>query len=70
MVKGKSHEEGGKVTLDDLRGSGALAKEPYPVIALERNQQDEDERMKHVISVKVLKCRHARKMLGMQVSSL
>lgn len=56
--KGKSHEEGGKVTLDDLRGSGALKQLSFTIIALERNQQDEDERMKHVISVKVLKCRH------------
>jgi twinkle protein len=56
--KGKSHEEGGKVSLDDLRGSGALKQLSFTVIALERNQQDEDPRMKNVVNVKVLKCRY------------
>jgi twinkle protein len=55
--KGKSHEEGGKISLDDLRGSGALKQLSFTVIALERNQQDEDPRMKDVVHVKVLKCR-------------
>lgn len=36
----KSHEEGGRVTLDDLRGSGTLKQIPDLIIALERNQQD------------------------------
>lgn len=53
----KSHEEGAKITLDDLRGSGALKQLSFTVIALERNQQDEDERAKNVIHVRVLKCR-------------
>lgn len=37
--KGTSHEEGGRVTLDDLRGSGTLKQIPDNIIALERNQQ-------------------------------
>lgn len=56
--KGKSHEEGGKVTLDDLRGSGALKQLSFNIIALERNQQDDDETLKNVVHLKVLKCRH------------
>jgi len=56
--KGKSHEEGGKISLDDLRGSGALKQLSFTVIALERNQQDPDERARNVIHVRVLKCRH------------
>lgn len=43
--EGKSHEEGGRVTLKNFRGSGAIVMWASFVIALERNQQgDEDER--------------------------
>jgi twinkle protein len=38
---GTTHEEGGRITLDDLRGSGSLKQLPDIVIAMERNQQDE-----------------------------
>lgn len=55
--KGKSHEEGGKITLDDLRGSGALKQLSFTVIALERNQQEEDPRLRDLIRVRCLKCR-------------
>ena len=55
--KSKSHEEGGKITLDDLRGSGALKQLSFNVIGLERNQQEENEKMKNLVRVKVLKCR-------------
>lgn len=54
----RSHEEGGIVSLSDLRGSQSLSQLPDTVIALERNQQDEDERQKNTIKVRVLKCRH------------
>jgi twinkle protein len=39
----KSHEEGGRVTLADLRGSQSIAQLSDAVIAMERNQQDEDD---------------------------
>jgi twinkle protein len=52
---GTSHEEGGRVTLDHLRGSGALKQLAFTVIALERNQQDAER--KHWTRVRVLKCR-------------
>lgn len=39
---GKPHEEGGRVTLSNLRGSGALKQLSNNVIGLERNQQGED----------------------------
>jgi twinkle protein len=52
---GTSHEEGGRVTLDHLRGSGSLKQLSHTVIALERNQQDEQK--KHWTLVRVLKCR-------------
>lgn len=38
--EGKSHEEGGRVTLSHLRGSGSLKQLPDAIVALERNQQD------------------------------
>lgn len=38
---GKSHEEGGRVTLNDLRGSASLKQLPDTIIALERDQQSE-----------------------------
>lgn len=40
---GKSHEEGGRVTLDDLRGSASLKQIPDLIIAIERNQQSDTE---------------------------
>lgn len=52
-----SHEEGGKVSLSDLRGSQALSQLPDTVIALERNQQDIDEQQKNDMRVRILKCR-------------
>lgn len=39
---GKAHEEGGRVTLSNLRGSGALKQLSNNVIALERDQQGEN----------------------------
>jgi twinkle protein len=41
-ASGTPHEEGGKVSLQDIRGSGAPAQLSNIVIALERNQQAED----------------------------
>jgi twinkle protein len=39
----KSHEEGGRVTLGQLRGSAAIAQLSDTVIALERNQQSDGD---------------------------
>lgn len=38
--EGKAHEEGGRVTLSHLRGSGSLKQLPDTIIAFERDQQD------------------------------
>lgn len=53
-TKGKTHEEGAKVTLGELRGSGAIAQLSDTVIALERDQQGDDP---NSVLVRVLKCR-------------
>lgn len=39
---GKPHEEGGRVTLSQLRGSGSIKQLSDNIIALERNQQDDE----------------------------
>ena len=58
LVKnGKAFEEGERITMQDLRGSGSLASVPNTVIALERNRQDPDEIVKNTTTVRVLKNR-------------
>ena len=52
---GTPHEEGGRVTLDDLRGSGSLKQLSDTIVAFERNQQDEAR--KHWTMARCLKCR-------------
>lgn len=52
-----SFEEGGVISLDDLRGSGSLKQIPDEIIALERNQQADDEYLKNVLKIRVLKNR-------------
>lgn len=54
-AEGKGHEEGGRVTLKDLRGSGSLAQLSDIVIAMERDQQNEDA--KDISVIRVLKNR-------------
>jgi len=53
--EGKPHEEGRPVAMRDLRGSGGIAQLSHTIIAIERNQQDEETR--HLSTVRVLKCR-------------
>lgn len=50
----QNHEEGARVTLGQLRGSAAIAQLSDTVIALERNQQSEDD----CTTVRVLKNRY------------
>lgn len=61
---GKSHEEGGRAELRHFRGSGAITMWASFVIALERNQQgDEDERK--VTTLRMLKDRKTGDSTGM-----
>lgn len=50
----KGHEEGGQVSLSQLRGSGAIAQLADMVIGLERNQQGDNP---NVLTIRVLKNR-------------
>lgn len=51
-----SFEEGGSVSLSQLRGSGAIGQLADTVLGLERNQQAEGNK-KNLVRVRVLKCR-------------
>lgn len=53
----KSYEEGDRITLQDLRGSGALASVPNTVVALERDRQNGDDKIANTTIVRVLKNR-------------
>jgi twinkle protein len=53
--KGKTYNEGGKVSITDLRGSGSLEQLSDCIISLERNQQDED--IKNFSQLRLLKDR-------------
>ena len=53
----KSAEEGGSISLEDLRGSQAIAQLSDTIIALERNQQAESDVKKNLVQMRVLKCR-------------
>ena len=55
---GLSHEEGGKISLSDLRGSQSIAQLSDIVIGLERDQQNENEQIRNTTTVRVLKNRY------------
>ena len=54
---GKCYEEGARITVQDLRGSGSLASVPNTVIALERDRQAADKDVANTTIVRVLKNR-------------
>ena len=55
--KGKSYNEGRQVSLTDLRGSGSLEQLSDVVVALERDQQADDEKESNTSIIRVLKNR-------------
>ncbi len=56
-TNGVAYEEGGRVSLQDLRGSGMLSMVPNSVLAVERDQQHPDERQRNTILLRSLKHR-------------
>lgn len=52
-----SFNEGGTVSLTDLRGSAALEQLSFNVIALERSQQADTEDERNTSQIRILKCR-------------
>jgi twinkle protein len=53
----KAYEEGDRITLQDLRGSGSLASVPNTVVALERDRQNPDTNIANTTIIRVLKNR-------------
>lgn len=53
----KSFEEGGDISMDDLRGSGSLKQISAQVIALSRNLSAENDLERNLVKIKVLKDR-------------
>jgi twinkle protein len=54
----KGHEDGGAVSLSQLRGSGAIAQLSDAVITLERNSMSTDPTVRHTTKVAVAKNRY------------
>lgn len=54
---GKGYEEGARITVQDLRGSGSLSSVPNTVIALERDRQHTDKTLANTTVVRILKDR-------------
>ncbi len=53
----KAYEEGDRITLQDFRGSGALISVPNAVVALERDRQSPDPKVRMTTEVRLLKDR-------------
>jgi twinkle protein len=58
VKKGDPHEEGGRVTVDQLRGSGSIGFWSPFIFGFERDQQAEDEAVRNTVTVRVLKDRY------------
>ena len=54
-------EEGGTISLDDIKGSGSLKQVPDVIVAKERNQQAKTDAEKNVAMLRVLKVRRGGK---------
>lgn len=54
----QGHEDGGSVSLSQLRGSGAIAQLSDAVITLERNSMAENEAERHLTKISVAKNRY------------
>jgi len=57
----KAFEEGSRITLQDLKGSGNLGTVPNTIISLERNRQDKDP---IIANTTLLRCLKGRNMPG------
>ncbi len=68
--KTKSAEEGGRITIDSAKGSGAIKQWANVIIGLERNQQAEDIEEARTTVVRVLKSRRSGKNVGQTVAVL
>lgn len=56
--EGPGHEEGGRISLKQVRGSGGVANFASLVVGAERNQQHDNEKARTLTTWRVLKNRH------------
>lgn len=61
MGQGRSHEDGGQISLSHLRGSQAIAQLSDIVIGLERDQQHKNPIVANTTKIRVLKNRYTGK---------
>lgn len=54
---GQAHEEGGRLALNNIRGSQGIAQLSDLVVAMERNQQADDETERNTTLLRILKAR-------------
>ena len=57
-TSGTAHEDGGRISLSELRGSQSIAQLSDMVIGMERNQQHDDPTVRNTTQVRVLKNRY------------
>jgi twinkle protein len=62
--EGKSHEEGGRVTLRHFKGSRAVGQWSHYAIGLERNQQNDNAAARQTTAVRILKDRYTGRSTG------
>jgi len=68
--EGKSHEEGGRVSIRHFKGSRAIGFWAYFMFALERNQQADDPRERQITTFRVLKDRYTGQATGTTIPLL
>jgi twinkle protein len=62
--EGKSHEEGGHVSIKHFKGARAIGFWSYFMFGLERSQQDEDEEARSTTTFRILKDRYTGQATG------
>lgn len=65
--EGKSHEEGGHVSIRHFKGSRAIGFWSFFMFGLERNQQAEDEQDRQTTTLRVLKDRYTGQATGLTI---
>lgn len=65
--KGASHEEGGRVTIRQFKGSRAIGFWSFVMFGLERDQQNEDEHERTITTLRILKERQTGQAVGQTI---
>lgn len=65
--EGKSHEEGGRVSIKHFKGSRSIGFWSFFMFGLERNQQAEDEEERQITTLRILKDRYTGQATGVTI---